>query len=158
MKESELENFLSAGVDPPNESARMNQAEDNPDPGDDDDDDEAGGHEDPADAILRSKDFANAKLENQLGSLREQLSRRNLLLGEMRTAYLRDVVVVKSEIQNRDNLRDKFSPSEALKTLPSIDLRRSLKVFAPDDCYLNIDPCVKCGGRFQLEHVQVCSI
>jgi hypothetical protein len=151
MKEIVLDDFIVHGDTPGedaniSESAAMNQeaedAFDRP--------------ETPSDAILRSKDFANEKLQMQLTLIREQLCRRNILLGEMRLAYLRDVVVIKSELLNRDHLRDKYNPSEALKVLPSLDLRRSLHVFAPDDCFFNIEPCEKCGGRFQLEHVQVC--
>lgn len=84
----------------------------------------------------------------EINELRGRLDRRNALLDVIRKAYHRDVLVIKEcllDAQRQNNL----SP---LATLPSIDLRETFRLFAPQECELRVRPCWSCGGQLEVIH------
>jgi hypothetical protein len=91
--------------------------------------------------------------------LRGKLERRSSLLDVIRKAYHRDVLVLKEcliDAQRRDlglhgNNRDS-SLELALKSVPSIDLRETFRLFAPQECELRVRPCWSCGGQLEVIH------
>ena len=81
--------------------------------------------------------------------LRNRLERRNAVLDAVRKAYHADVVVV------REHLHRCFGGKEVSPlppSLPSLDLRPALKLFAPKECELRIRPCFACGGHLEIVH------
>ncbi|ETP46629.1 hypothetical protein F442_07124 [Phytophthora nicotianae P10297] len=107
--------------------------------------------------------------------LRGKLSRRNQVLEVIRRAYYRDVLVIKEELrQNGGKLNHVGSsasipklqrlPSSqviagasvsidgGLSSVPSVDLREVLPLFAPSETVLQIHPCETCGGHLELVH------
>jgi len=111
-------------------------------------------------------------LETEVKLLRDRLHRRNIILDSVRHAYHRDVVLIQTQMQKTDipkgdehGLNERpftdstlsSSPSSVAKcdyinTLPSIDLRSNLPLFAPHECELLIRPCHFCGGQLELIH------
>ena len=84
----------------------------------------------------------------EINELRGRLDRRNALLDVIRKAYHRDVLVIKEcllDAQRQNNL----SP---LATIPSVDLRETFRLFAPQECELRVRPCWSCGGQLEVIH------
>ncbi|KAG2815273.1 hypothetical protein PC114_g15201 [Phytophthora cactorum] len=123
-----------------------------------------------------SKDLS---LQLQLEMLRGKLSRRNQVLEVIRRAYYRDVLVIKEELrQNAGKLGHVGSPASlrgeipklqhlpssqvlagsstaidgGLSSVPSVDLREVLPLFAPSETVLQVHPCETCGGHLELVH------
>ncbi|KAG9402171.1 hypothetical protein AC1031_007874 [Aphanomyces cochlioides] len=81
--------------------------------------------------------------------LKERLNRRTMLIDVVRSAYYRDIVVVKEALLAKEA---GGSVSERVSTLPSTDLRDLLPLFAPSETFLRVHPCEKCGGVVELVH------
>jgi len=74
-------------------------------------------------------------LLEMLDSMRKRLKRRNVLLDEVRKAYLKDVVVVRDLLTRRE---------EGDKMASSLNLRPTLALYAPSECTFRVAH----GGRF----------
>ncbi|KAE9100699.1 hypothetical protein PF006_g22847 [Phytophthora fragariae] len=132
-----------------------------------------GAQEDIGDGVL-SKDLP---LQLQLEMLRGKLSRRNQVLEVIRRAYYRDVIIIKEELRqyggklghmgSAASLRGEMpklqrTPSRqigsssstdgGLSSVPSVDLREALPLFAPNETMLQVHPCETCGGHLELVH------
>jgi uncharacterized protein YoxC len=87
--------------------------------------------------------------------LRSRLSRRNALLDTIRKAYHRDVIAVKEhliDLSSRGILPNNHDPHLFLSTVPSLDVRPALLLFAPQECELELHPCYLCGGQLEIIH------
>ena len=93
-----------------------------------------------------SVDTAPAELLWHVHHLRNRLERRNMVLDAVRKAYHSDVVVV------REHLYQTFGKDSLPASLPSLDLRPALKLFAPKECELRLRPCFACGGHLEIVH------
>ena len=80
--------------------------------------------------------------------LRHRLERRNAVLDAVRKAYHADIVVVREHLHRCFGGKDSPLPS----SLPSLDLRPALELFAPKECELRIRPCFACGGYLEIVH------
>jgi chromosome segregation ATPase len=85
----------------------------------------------------------------EINELRGSLDRRNLLLDVIRKAYHRDVLVVKEFLLDA---RLKGLIANVDMAVPSIDLRETFRLFAPEGCELRIRPCWTCGGQLEVIH------
>jgi len=83
----------------------------------------------------------------EINNLRGSLHRRNQLLDVIRKAYHRDVLVVKEYLKQKP-----LQESSFLDSLPSVDLRETFRLFAPEGCELRVRPCLNCGGQLELIH------
>lgn len=123
--------------------------------------------------VLSQKAFPNGVASNdllmQLEMLRGKLARRNEVLEVIRRAYYRDVIVIKEELHQKEArvaLRgDQVKASQVstrqvrggpldggLSSVPSVDLREVLPLFAPSETVLQVHPCETCGGHLELVH------
>lgn len=87
--------------------------------------------------------------------LRARLDRRNLLLDTIRKAYHRDVIAVKEhliDLSSRDLLPNNRDAHSFLSSVPSLDVRPALLLFAPQECELELRPCHTCGGQLEIIH------
>ncbi|GMF35520.1 unnamed protein product [Phytophthora fragariaefolia] len=132
-----------------------------------------GGQGNSNDGVL-SKDLP---LQLQLEMLRGKLSRRNQILEVIRRAYYRDVIIIKEELRQHGgklghtgSLRGEIpklqrTPSRqigastsiegGISSVPSVDLREVLPLFAPSETVLQVHPCETCGGHLELVHGEV---
>ncbi|KAL7552805.1 hypothetical protein ACHAWF_016061 [Thalassiosira exigua] len=95
----------------------------------------------------------------EIDKLRGRLNRRNALLDVIRKAYHRDVLVVKeclADAQNQGligNANDANSVlGSSLAFVPSVDLRETFCLFAPQECELRVRSCWHCGGQLEVIH------
>lgn len=82
-----------------------------------------------------------------------RLKRRMELIREMRTAYLRDIVLMKqflSELFPNDEERSLLC-QQYEQSLPSLDLHKYFLTL-PHERSLNIIPCHTCGGTVEIVH------
>ena len=93
-----------------------------------------------------SVDTAPAELLWHVHHLRNRLERRNVVLDAVRKAYHSDIVVV------REHLYQTFGKDSLPASLPSLDLRPALKLFAPKEYELRLRPCFACGGHLEIVH------
>jgi hypothetical protein len=82
-----------------------------------------------------------------------RLKRRSFLVGEMRKAYLRDVVLLKMVLLEylAANERD-FIIQKWANSVPSLDLRQHLMLYSPKESSLDVIPCEACGGSVEIIH------
>ncbi|CAK4073596.1 unnamed protein product [Aphanomyces euteiches] len=91
---------------------------------------------------LRSR-LASANTE--ILTLRDQVDRRTQLLDDLRSAYMRDVVVMKDRLWKHGITSD-----ADLAALPTADLKPFLPLFSPASHFLDVRPCSACGGGVHL--------
>ncbi|KAG1693130.1 hypothetical protein DVH05_023910 [Phytophthora capsici] len=130
------------------------------------------------DGVL-SKDLP---IQLQLEMLRGKLSRRNQVLEVIRCAYYRDVITIKEELRQYGGKLGHTGPPSlmrgevpklqrassrhistgssgavdgGLSSVPSVDLREVLPLFAPFETTLQVHPCETCGGHLELVHGEV---
>ncbi len=93
---------------------------------------------------------------NEKEELRLRIDRRNQLLEIIRKAYHRDVLVVREyllHLQNGVCIKDIKGEDLDLRSIPSIDLRNEgFHLFSPQECELNLHPCLHCGGTIEITH------
>jgi hypothetical protein len=83
----------------------------------------------------------------------DRLKRRSLLIGEIRKAYLRDIVLLKHILkeyfiqENRDEILNQWE-----KSIPSLDLRQHFMIYSPHESSLDLIPCETCGGSVEIVH------
>ena len=90
-----------------------------------------------------------------IDDLRSRLFRRNQLLDTIRKAYHRDVIAVKEyliDLADRGILPNSHDAHSFLSTVPSLDIRPALSLFAPQECELELHPCRTCGGQLEIIH------
>lgn len=83
--------------------------------------------------------------------LRRRLVRRTNTIDEIRKFYLRDIVTMRhilQEVLTEPERELVWKEYEA--NLPSIDLKQTLKLHAPDKCEFQVRPCEKCGGQLEV--------
>ena len=105
-------------------------------------------------------DNSNARRrdEIEINELRGRLDRRNALLDVIRKAYHRDVLVVKElliEAERQGFVANGNTGSllrVSLESVPSVDLRETIRLFAPQECEMRLRPCLNCGGQLELIH------
>lgn len=93
---------------------------------------------------------------NEKEELCLRIDRRNQLLEIIRKAYHRDVLVVREyllHLQNGVCIKDIKGEDLDLRSIPSIDLRNEgFHLFSPQECELNLHPCLHCGGTIEITH------
>jgi hypothetical protein len=85
--------------------------------------------------------------------LRDRLRRRTNLINEMRKAYLRDIVSLKSflhEFLTTEERKELFNQWKS--SIPTIDLRQHFMLYSPHETSLNMLPCEACGGSVEIVH------
>ncbi|EJK62694.1 hypothetical protein THAOC_16683, partial [Thalassiosira oceanica] len=100
---------------------------------------------------------------DEVDLLRGALHRRNELLGAILKAYHRDVLVIKESLYRAG--RHGFAVDDpniscgegkheenSLSSVPSVDLRETLRLFSPHECDLRVSPCYHCGGTVEIIH------
>ncbi len=99
------------------------------------------------------------ELISEISALRGRLDRRNVLLDVIRKAYHRDVVFVKERLADAESRGLAYAAdgtnaciSNALTSVPSIDLRKTFRLFAPQECEMRLHPCWSCGGQLEVIH------
>ena len=114
--------------------------------------------------LFGEKEFSSKdrRLELEISDLRDRLDRRNSLLDVIRKAYHRDVLVIKeclldaqrqgqsAVVSDTRNVESLLNTS--LATVPSLDLRETFRLFAPQECELRVRPCWSCGGQLEVIH------
>lgn len=114
-------------------------------------------------SCIPNQDNCSSCHESTIIDLRLRLNRRNQLLDEIRVAYHRDVLKLReilrqipfptSDENTGESQPTKLNIAEVLKSIPSIDLRKpGLHIFSPEQCELNIKPCIYCGGTLEIVH------
>ena len=107
---------------------------------------------------LQEKEEMEATQENlrfQIDSLQERIKRRNVLIGTIRQAYLKDVVELKTVMFSvLTESERKRVVSQWEDNLPSLDLRTPIELSAPGECEFTFTPCVTCGGTVEIFHRQ----
>ena len=82
-----------------------------------------------------------------------RLKKRSDLISEVRAAYLRDVVVLKHQLEQLLTNDERLQLlTQWKKSIPSIDLRQHLMLYAPDEASLDVIPCETCGGSVEIIH------
>ncbi|RLN87646.1 hypothetical protein BBJ28_00001122 [Nothophytophthora sp. Chile5] len=120
-----------------------------------------------------SEPATSLPMDLQLEMLRGKLSRRNQVLEVIRRAYYRDVIIIKEELRQHGgklgnpavltargaalHRNGSFPtpsgvPDGGLSSVPSVDLRDVLQLFAPSETVLQVHPCESCGGHLELVH------
>ncbi|RLN58426.1 hypothetical protein BBJ28_00007444 [Nothophytophthora sp. Chile5] len=116
-----------------------------------------------------SEPATNLPMDLQIEMLRGKLSRRNQVLEVIRRAYYRDVIVIKEELRQHGGKSGNPAvlhrngsfptpsgvPEGGVSSVPSVDLRDVLQLFAPSETVLQVHPCESCGGHLELVHGEV---
>jgi len=88
------------------------------------------------------------ELQFEIDSLKERLKRRNILIGTIREAYLKDVIELKTVmfgvLTESERLR---VVSQWDAVIPSLDLRKPIELCAPAEAEFTHVPCEACGGQ-----------
>ncbi|OQR88606.1 hypothetical protein THRCLA_10211 [Thraustotheca clavata] len=102
--------------------------------------------------ILSEEQVEMSLTKDQIIEILEQrLVRRSALIDTIRHAYYHDVIVIKENLAAKQ-ANPNYNCDERIHALPSVDLRNTLPLFAPDQTYLRVLPCEKCGGTLELVH------
>ena len=107
--------------------------------------------------IINRIDLDKKILEEQIAisketirQLKARLIRRTSLVNEIRSSYIRDVVVLKQILETFLSDSEKEAViKEYTSNLPSLDLREQLSLRAPKNCELRVTPCETCGGKVE---------
>lgn len=102
-------------------------------------------------------DLEKKLLEDQIAvsketirQLKARLIRRTSLVDEIRSSYIRDVVIIKQVLETVLSGSEKEAVvKEYTANLPSLDLREQLSLRAPKNCELRVTPCDTCGGKVE---------
>ena len=80
-------------------------------------------------------------LEKEIIFLKRRLKERNHVIDTIRKAYNRDLLYIN---ENDDKHKPKAN-------VPSLDMRTTLELFAPDEGELYINRCSSCGGQLEIK-------
>ncbi|CAM9568681.1 unnamed protein product, partial [Ectocarpus sp. 13 AM-2016] len=110
--------------------------------------------------LAASRQRAEAKsaqeLQLELEAVRLRLLRRSQIIDALRSAYVRDVVIVKNELMRKSAMTDeeyvaRGGPgTDITDAIPSLDMRPVLALFSPEDAFLRIESCAGCGGHLEI--------
>ena len=88
---------------------------------------------------------------DEIIDLKRRLLRRTLIINEIRTAYLKDVVILKNILtQLLTPQEHNIILTQYLKSIPSADLREVLTLHGPKEGEFRINPCDHCGGTIDI--------
>lgn len=97
---------------------------------------------------------AAEELQYEVEMLQKRLKRRNNLLDEIRRAYMKDVITVARQMEKLEGADPSVAAS--LAALPSLDMRKTLTMFAPNECTWRIahgsSELDKVGGHIEVVH------
>ncbi|CAM9178755.1 unnamed protein product [Discosporangium mesarthrocarpum] len=100
-----------------------------------------------------------ADMAKEIVALRVRVKRRTQALDAMRKAYLTDVNKLKQELMDQAGMGNEYKMNADNKySIPSLDFRPILRLYAPDDAYLHVSPCETCGGTLEIVHTDVTNI
>lgn len=92
--------------------------------------------------------------------LKIALLRRNDVIESLRTGYLKDVLALKTVINNV--LKDDKEREHVLATynayIPCVDLTASLPLHNPENAYMMLRPCESCGGCVEVKILDADSV
>ena len=84
---------------------------------------------------------------------KDRLKRRTMVIRELRNAYLRDVISLKTLI---DEMLTNDERSVLLhqweNAIPSLDLNQHFMLYSPPETSLDVIPCDACGGSLEIVH------
>ncbi|CBJ28638.1 conserved unknown protein [Ectocarpus siliculosus] len=110
--------------------------------------------------LAASRQRAEAKsaqeLQLELEAVRLRLLRRSQIIDALRSAYVRDVVIVKNELMRKSAMTDEEYVAQGgpgtdiTDAIPSLDMRPVLALFSPEDAFLRIESCTGCGGHLEI--------
>ncbi|CAM9442110.1 unnamed protein product [Hapterophycus canaliculatus] len=110
--------------------------------------------------LAASRQRAEAKsaqeLQLELEAVRLRLLRRSQIIDVLRSAYVRDVVMIKNELMRKTSLGDEEyiahggPGTDVTDAIPSLDMRPVLALFSPEDAFLRIESCTGCGGHLEI--------
>ncbi|CAM9739889.1 unnamed protein product, partial [Ectocarpus sp. 6 AP-2014] len=110
--------------------------------------------------LAASRQRAEAKsaqeLQLELEAVRLRLLRRSQIIDALRSAYVRDVVIVKNELMRKSAMTDEEYVTQGgpgtdiTDAIPSLDMRPVLALFSPEDAFLRIESCTGCGGHLEI--------
>ncbi|CAB1105899.1 unnamed protein product [Ectocarpus sp. CCAP 1310/34] len=118
--------------------------------------------------LAASRQRAEAKsaqeLQLELEAVRLRLLRRSQIIDALRSAYVRDVVIVKNELMRKSAMTDEVEwvprrweyvaqggpGTDITDAVPSLDMRPVLALFSPEDAFLRIESCAGCGGHLEI--------
>ncbi|CAN0569285.1 unnamed protein product, partial [Ectocarpus sp. 12 AP-2014] len=106
-------------------------------------------------------------------AVRLRLLRRSQIIDALRSAYVRDVVIVKNELMRKSAMTDEYCrntvhmdtcfdaivqeyvaqggpDTDITDAIPSLDMRPVLALFSPEDAFLRIESCAGCGGHLEI--------
>lgn len=93
----------------------------------------------------------NNQLKEELDQYKRRLKRRTELVGTMRMAYLKDVILLKNVLTKELNDKErKDVMANFEESLPSFDMRQPLALYAPKDTHMEFSPCETCGGTVEI--------
>ena len=97
---------------------------------------------------IKALKLSYREAKEEILDLQKRLKLRTVLLEDIRTAYLRDIVTVKHVLSDIITEPERCSVLEEYKTrLPSVDLRQPLSLYGPTNAQLRIKTCDACGGN-----------
>lgn len=93
---------------------------------------------------------------NEQKKLMSRFNKRLKIIAEIKSAYLRDVVTMKTVINGIVKTEEMKEIMKVWKdTLPSLDLQKGLMLYSPTSAQLLVKPCNKCGGHLEVEYHDV---
>lgn len=83
--------------------------------------------------------------------LRTRLVRRTEMISDIRSYYLRDIVAIKHILNEHLSENERFKVMQQyMEGLPSIDLKKALRLYGPHNSEMQVVPCDQCGGRIEV--------
>lgn len=105
------------------------------------------------DLTLAESENISKKKTIDVESYVNRLKKRTDLISELRAAYLRDIVMLKYQLEQLLTNDERFKLlADWKKSIPSIDLRQHLMLYSPNEASLDIIPCDRCGGSVEIVH------
>eukprot|EP00752_Nemacystus_decipiens_P008313 g7431.t1 len=107
-------------------------------------------------ASRRAEAKSAQELQLELEAVRLRLLRRSQIIDVLRSAYVRDVVMIKNELMRKSAMTDEEYTAqggpgtEITDAIPSLDMRPVLALFSPEDAFLRIESCSGCGGHLEI--------
>ena len=92
------------------------------------------------------------ELTHENKNLLHRLNKRLRVIADMKSAYLRDIIAMKTIMANVLTANERASVmDEWKKAVPSFDMTQALSLFAPSNASLQTKPCDLCGGRLEVQ-------
>ena len=109
-------------------------------------------NEHPAEQALRLLNKKHFAMTNKADYLKVALLRRNDIIENLRTSYLRDILALKSVLNNvlKDDAERSLVMSTYNSYVPCIDLSAALPTHSPEQGCMLLKPCEACGGQIDI--------